>query len=100
MHSTLRRFHMARHACGTGLLLLTMAALHAQTPLIVGYPANFDTYNNTGAPTYGFEIEADGIQPSYVTRAFPSNFPVPPGQPCVIRYCQATVTPFAGGVYI
>ncbi len=100
MLSTLRKFHKARHAWGTGLLLLTMAALHAQTPLIVGYPANFDTYNNTGAPTYGFEIEADGIQPSDVTRAFPSNFPVPPGQPCVIRYCQATVTPFAGGVYV
>ena len=50
-------------------------AAQAQTPLIVGYPANFDTYNNTGAPTYGFEIEADGIQPSDVTRVFPSNFP-------------------------
>ena len=91
---------MAGIACRTGLLLFTLVAARAQTPLIVGYPANFDTYNNTGAPVYGFEIEADGIQPSDVTRAFPSNFPVAPGQPCVIRYCQATVTPFAGGVYI
>lgn len=73
---------------------------HAQVPTIIGYPANFDVYNNTGAPTYGFEIEADGIQPSDVTRAFPSNFPVPPGSPCVIRYCSASVIPFAGGVYI
>ncbi|HEY3836141.1 MAG TPA: hypothetical protein VGL72_06200, partial [Bryobacteraceae bacterium] len=81
-------------------VLAASVAAQAQVPLIVGYPANFDTYNNTGAPTYGFEIEADGIQPSDVTRVFPSNFPVPPGQPCVIRYCSGTVTPFAGGVYI
>ncbi len=86
--------------CKASLALCGVAAAWAQTPLIVGYPANFDTYNNTGAPVYGFEIEADGIQPSDVTRAFPSNFPVAPGQPCVIRYCKASVTPFAGGVYI
>lgn len=84
----------------SALLLAALAAAHAQTPVIVGYPANFDTYNNTGAPVYGFEIEADGIQPSDVTRVFPSNFPVAPGTPCVIRYCFGTVTPFAGGVYI
>jgi hypothetical protein len=87
---------------GTILWSLALASVSAlaQTPTIVGYPANFDTYNNTGAPVYGFEIEADGIQPSDVTRVFPSNFPVPPGSPCVIRYCSGTVTPFAGGVYI
>ena len=84
----------------TGLMLLAITALRAQVPTIVGYPANFDVYNNTGAPTYGFEIEADGIQPGDVTRVFPSNFPVPPGSPCVIRYCSGTVPPFAGGVYI
>jgi uncharacterized repeat protein (TIGR02543 family) len=74
--------------------------LPAQTPIIVGYPANFDTYNNTGSNVYGFEMEVDGIQPGDVTRVFPSNFPVAPGQPCVIRYCVGTVTPFAGGVYV
>ena len=87
----------------TAALLTLLAApllLPAQTPLIVGYPANFDTYNNTGSPVYGFEMEVDGIQPGDVTRVFPSNFPVAPGQPCVIRYCVGTVTPFTGGVYI
>lgn len=94
MELTLQRLGAA------GLMLLALGAIRAQTPMIVGYPANFDTYNNTGAPVYGFEIEADGIQPSDVTRVFPSNFPVPAGSPCVIRYCSGTVTPFAGGVYI
>lgn len=73
--------------------------LAAQSAVIVGYPANFDAYNNTGGPVYGFEIEADGLNPSDVTRVFPSNFVQQPGN-CVIRYCFGTVTPFAGGVYI
>ena len=90
----------SRFARSAVLAILSVGAAWTQTPTIVGIPANFDTYNNTGSSVYGFEIEADGIQPSDVTRAFPSNFPVAPGQPCVIRYCQASVTPFAGGVYI
>ena len=100
MKEIIRRLGLKGAACRMGMMLAALVAANAQTPVIVGYPANFDTYNNTGAPTYGFEIEADGISPSDVTRAFPSNFPVAPGQPCVIRYCKATVTPFAGGVYI
>lgn len=87
-----------------GALLLTLMAVPfisgAQTPSIIGYPANFDAYNNTGAPVYGFEIEADGIQSSDVTRVFPSNIVMPPGSQCVIRYCYGTVTQFAGGVFI
>ncbi len=94
------RYATAGTAWRTGLLLFSMLGARAQVPTIIGYPANFDTYNNTGAPVYGFEIEADGIQPSDVTRVFPSNFPVPPGSPCVIRYCSGSVTPFPGGVYI
>src|SRR5579871_5669925 len=104
MTLTLRTIMSTAGKIRTGVMISAMVAAsvgaQAQTPTIVGYPANFDTYNNTGAPTYGFEIEADGIQPSDVTRVFPSNFPVPPGSPCVIRYCSGTVTPFAGGVYI
>lgn len=100
----LKRLTLLGRTGRTGLMALMLAmvpaASQAQTPLVVGYPANFDTYNNTGGSVYGFEIEADGISPSDVTRVFPSNFPVPPGQPCVIRYCSGTVTPFAGGVYI
>jgi hypothetical protein len=95
-----QRFITTGNAWRTGLLFFSLLGAQAQVPQIVGYPANFDAYNNTGAPVYGFEIEADGIQPSDVTRVFPSNFPQPPGSPCVIRYCSGTVTPFAGGVYI
>lgn len=100
MHSIVKKHRVRKLAIKAMLAFLTASAAWSQTPVTVGMPANFDSYNNTGAPVYGFEIEADGIQPSDVTRAFPSNFPVAPGQPCVIRYCAATVTPFAGGVYI
>src|SRR5947209_20392507 len=86
----------------SGALLLALLAaplaMHAQTPLVVGYPANFDAFNNTGAPVNGFEIEADGIQPADVTRVFGGVWVA--GQPCVIRYCQGTIVPFPGGVYI
>ena len=78
--------------------LAASTGLQAQTPVIVGYPANFDAFNTTGAPVNGFEIEADGIQPSDVTRVFGGVWT--PGQPCVIRYCQGSVIPFQGGVYI
>src|SRR5579883_2611086 len=79
-------------------VLATPLAMHAQTPTIVGYPANFDAYNNTGAPVNGFEIEADGINSGDITRIFGGVWIA--GQPCVIRYCQGTATNFAGGVYI
>src|SRR5690348_9363524 len=102
----MKPFHYRIRAAGKALrsqallfaLLAAPLALQSQTPLIVGYPANFDTFNNTGAPTNGFEIEADGIQPSDVTRVFGGVWI--PGQPCVIRYCQGSIVPFAGGVYI
>lgn len=100
MHSIIETLRIRKLGVQALLAFLTVSAASAQTPVTVGMPANFDAYNNTGAPVYGFEIEADGIQPNDVTRAFPSNFPVAPGQPCVIRYCQATVSAFAGGVYI
>lgn len=83
-----------------GLLLTLFAAAggHAQTPVTVGFPANFDAFNTTGAPVNGFEIEADGIQAQDVTRVFGGVWIA--GQPCVIRYCQGSITPFQGGVYI
>src|SRR5579862_8924814 len=84
-----------------GLLLTLLAAgtaLQAQTPVIVGFPANFDAFNTTGAPINGFEIEADGIQTADVTRVFGGVWVA--GQPCVIRYCEGTIIPFQGGVYI
>src|SRR5438445_12366138 len=100
MRQTLKRIAGVRGDIRSlGLLLAFPAAstgLQAQTPVVVGFPANFDAFNTTGAPVNGFEIEADGIQPSDVTRVF-GNWP---GQGCVIRYCASTVTPFACCVYI
>jgi hypothetical protein len=84
---------------GTSLLAASLAA-SGQTATIIGYPANFDAYNNTGAPVYGFEIEADGIQPSDVTRVFGAPSAQSTGSACYIRYCIGSITPFAGGVYI
>ncbi len=79
---------MALGLCATGIAA-------AQGPTIIGYPANFDAYNNTGAPTHGFEIEADGVNPSQVTRVFGGS-----GANCYIRYCTGTVTAIPGGVKI
>src|SRR6476646_7522492 len=101
MRQTLRKITGVREDLRSiGLLLAFLAAstgLQAQTPVVVGYPANFDAFNTTGGPVNGFEIEADGIQPSEVTRVFGGVWAG--GQGCVIRYCQGTVTAFPGGVY-
>jgi uncharacterized repeat protein (TIGR02543 family) len=88
----------ARRAFGgaLGLALITLPALlQAQNATIIGWPVNFDTVNSTGQETHGFEIEADGIQPSDVTRVFGGAQPS-----CVIRYCTGSIIQFAGGVYI
>lgn len=77
------------------LLLAALAlpvAMNAQTAAIVGYPANFDAYNNTGQPVYGFEIDADGITTADVTRIFGGT------TTCWIRYCQGTAIAYPGGV--
>lgn len=76
-------------------VIASPAALEAQTAAIVGYPSNFDAVNTTGGPVYGFEIEADGIQVSDITRIFGGAAPN-----CYIRYCTGAAVPFAGGVYI
>jgi hypothetical protein len=89
---------IAAYSC-LAILALNGGPLTAQTATVVGYPANFDAVNNTGQETHGFEIEADGISSSDITRIFGSNG----GQanlPCLIRYCMGTAVDFAGGVYI
>jgi hypothetical protein len=88
------RTSLCLSALGLALAALP-AALHGQTATIIGYPSNFDVVNTTGQVTYGFEIEADGIQPSDITRIFGGGAPA-----CFIRYCTGAAVPFAGGVYI
>ena len=80
---------------GLGFALIGAAALHAQSAAIIGYPSNFDTINDTGQTTYGFEIEMDGLQVSDVYGMFGGVAPN-----CLIRYCTGTVVPFPGGIYV
>ncbi len=81
-------------------LLAAPGPLRAQTATIIGYPANFDTVNDTGESTAGFEIEADGVTASQVTRVFGDVTPNNPAGGCYIRYCSGAIIPFNGGVYI
>jgi hypothetical protein len=94
-------FRAVRLAAGSCLSILALSGglLRAQTATVVGYPSNFDAVNNTGGETHGFEIEADGISSSDLTRIFGDNF-IEPGGPCLIRYCMGTAVDFPGGVYI
>ena len=70
-------------------------AVHAQGVVMAGSYQNFDVLNNTGEPTYGFEMEVWGVSSSQLTRIFPSNF-----NPSVIRYGFGNATDFPGGVHV
>ena len=76
-------------------LLSVSAGVQAQAVAMAGNYQNFDVLNNTGAPTYGFEMEVWGVSKSQLTRIFPSNF-----NAGVIRYGFGTATDFPGGVYV
>jgi hypothetical protein len=91
----MRRNYLLQAAVLSLALATIPAALDAQTASIVGTAANFDAVNTTGGMTYGFEIEADGIQVSDIYRIFGGLAPN-----CMIRYCTGTAVPFPGGVYI
>jgi List-Bact-rpt repeat protein len=69
--------------------------VRAQVVVMAGSYQNFDVLNNTGEPTYGFEMEVWGVSASQLTRIFPSNF-----NAGVIRYGFGTATDFPGGVYV
>ena len=89
---------MARNLILTALmsaaLVSVSAGVQAQVVMAGNYQ-NFDVLNNTGAPTYGFEMEVWGVSKSQLTRIFPSNF-----NAGVIRYGFGTATDFPGGVYV
>ncbi|MEA2641924.1 MAG: hypothetical protein QOF51_3318 [Chloroflexota bacterium] len=75
----------------------TSAQAQVAAPAIAmaGSYQNFDVLNNTGEPTYGFEMEVYGVSQSQLTRIFPSNF-----NAGVIRYGFGTATDFPGGVRV
>jgi hypothetical protein len=70
------------------LALLNMGGLaHAQ---VIGSYDNFDVFNDTGKEAEGFEIDVEDVDPSQLTREFPSNFT----QPWLIRYGLPNVTAY------
>src|SRR5437868_6856285 len=103
--------HPRRKRVWSGLLAglslcLTTAAPSAEAAAVAPQPApqavvmagsyqNFDVLNNTGEPTYGFEMEVYGVQKADLTRVFPSNF-----NASVIRYGFGSATDFPGGVRV
>jgi len=77
-------------------LLALPAAAHAQTS-IVGSLSNFDVQNHTESETEGFEIQLEGLQVNDIQYTFGE---ASPGGVCYIRYCGATIVPYATGVYV
>ncbi len=86
-----------RHAALAAFAAFGLAPLGAQAQAVVmaGSYQNFDVLNDTGAPTYGFEMEIWGVSKSQLSRIFPSNF-----NAGVIRYGFGQATDFPGGVYV
>ncbi len=85
----------SRLALAALCLTAVSGAAQAQSIVMAGNYQNFDVLNNTGAPTYGFEMEVHGVSSKDLTRIFPSNF-----DPTVIRYGVGTATDIAGGVIV
>jgi List-Bact-rpt repeat protein len=92
--STMARNLLIGALISAGLLSVSAGA-QAQAVVMAGSYQNFDVLNNTGEPTYGFEMEVYGVSAAQLTRIFPSNF-----NPGVIRYGFGTATDFPGGVYV
>jgi len=90
---------LLRGALGAALLAAP-ASVVAQTATIIGYPSNFDTINDTGQSTAGFEIEVDGLPAVQLTRIFGDVTPNTTANGCYIRYCSGAVIPFNGGFYV
>jgi len=80
------------------------ASGHAQTPpTVIGSYDNFDAFNDTGQTAEGFEIDIEDVNPTDLTREFPSNFAQPwlirYGLPNVTSYDWTTTTPDAAHAY-
>src|ERR1043165_5464070 len=75
------------------------AAAVAQVPppaiVMAGVYQNFDVLNNTGGPTYGFEMEVHRVSKSQLKRLFPPHF-----NPGAIRSGLWTATDIPGGVLV
>lgn len=81
----------------SAVALLLAGKAHGQ---VIGSYDNFDCFNDTGQEAFGFEIDVEDVQPSDLTREFPSNFSATPwviryGLPTVVAYDWTSATPDA-----
>ena len=81
-----------KNLAGIGILSLLAgvclpAVAHGQ---VIGSYDNFDVFNDTGKDAEGFEIDVEDVDPTMLTREFPSNF----AQSWLIRYGLPTVTAY------
>ncbi|MCP5143887.1 MAG: VPLPA-CTERM sorting domain-containing protein [Gammaproteobacteria bacterium] len=65
-----RPFSQLRRPTLALAVAIALSPLAAQASLVYGTLSNFDVYNDTGVPTYGFEIEFDDILSSDIRYTF------------------------------
>lgn len=82
---------IARLALVPAALLVLALPSAAAAEVQYGTLSNFDTFNDSGEETHGFEIELDGVSSSDVTYTFGAPYE---------RYGNPVVENFAGGVYV
>ncbi len=85
--------NLNRYLAGTAgaFALLGLASLSPAQAQVIGSYDNFDCFNDTGETAEGFEIDVEDINPTDLSREFPSNFST---TPWVIRYGLPTVTAY------
>ena len=77
-----------KFGCLTAAIAMALPGMaHAQ---VIGSYDNFDVFNDTGQTAEGFEIDVEDVDPTQLTREFPSNF----AQSWLIRYGLPTVTSY------
>ena len=72
-------------------LLMLLVPASASAEVQYGTLSNFDTFNDTGEETHGFEIELDGISSADISYEFGAPYE---------RYGNPKLVDFPGGVYV
>jgi hypothetical protein len=94
---------VSRSILYAGVAFSALAFGHIAYAQVVGSYDNFDCFNDTGKDAEGFEIDVEDVDPSGLTREFPSNFAQPwlirYGLPKVTAYDWTTATPDADHAY-
>ena len=90
-----------KFGCLTAVIAMALPGMaHAQ---VIGSYDNFDVFNDTGQTAEGFEIDVEDVDPTQLTREFPSNFAqswlIRYGLPTVISYDWTSTMPDAAHSY-